>query len=99
MIPTRYENISEPTILNLNKSTYEEQTPLQRNPAYAGTNLTTIETSKPENAQALADTEELAYEIVPLISCQPASATTILPSSREEDGYNELTGQEKGHSQ
>ena len=86
--------------MNLTKSTYEEQTPLQRNPAYAGTNLITIETSKPENAQALAATEELAYEIVPLISCQPASATTkITLSSGEEDGYNELTGQEKGHSQ
>ena len=78
-IPTRYENISKAAISNPIKSTHKEQTPLQRNPAYADTSFTAIEPSEPEpeNTQALANTEELAYAIVPLISCQSAATTTV----------------------
>ena len=86
-IPSRCQNISEAATLNLNNNpAYEAQTPLQRNIAYEDTTLTT---SKPQlkESQALANTKELAYEIVQLTSCQ--SASTQVLENREGDKHND----------
>ena len=72
--------------LNTNPA-YETQTPLQKNLAYDNTTLTT---SKPEESQVLTDSAEPAYEIVPLISIQPASTTTHILNNGEGDEYDKL---------
>ena len=60
--------------MKLNNTTaYYTQTPLQKNLAYEDTTLTA---SKPKESQVSTKTQELAYEIVPLVSCQPAITTT-----------------------
>ena len=90
-IPTSKVNISAAAALKLNNNpAYETQTSLQENVVYENTNFTT---SKLEVSQALANTEELAYEIVPLIYSQPASTTgtTQMHNSREGHYYNKLT--------
>ena len=69
-----------------NNPAYVTQTPLQKNLAYEDT---TLMTSKSEETQAVTNPAEPAYEIIPLILIQPASATTqSTPNSGEEDGYN-----------
>ena len=51
----------------------------------------TFTASKSEESQAMTNPVEPDYEMVTVISSQPASATTqITSSSGEEDGYNEL---------
>ena len=86
-IPIRYQNISEAATLNLNNNpAHEAQTPLQRNIAYEDTTLTTSK-PRPKESQALTNTQELAYEIVPLISCQSASNATNVLENREGDEH------------
>ena len=90
-IPTSNVNISATAAMKLNNNpAYKTQTSLQENMVYENTNFTT---SNLEVSQALTNTEELAYEIVPLISSQPTSTTgtTQMLSNREGDSYNKLT--------
>ena len=70
-----------------NNPAYETQTPLQKNLAYEDTTLTT---NKPEESQVLTNTAELEYEIIPLVSIQPASTTTHVLNNGEGDKYNKL---------
>ena len=87
-IPNSDVNVSATAELKLNNNpAYEIQTPLQKNLAYKDT---TLAISKSEESQAITNPAEPAYEIIPLIPIQSASATTQMPSSGEEDGYNKL---------
>ena len=87
--------------MNLNNNpTYEAQTPLQRNIAYEDTTLTTSK-PRPKESLAMTNTQELAYAIVPLISCQSASTTTHVLENREGDEHkkqNRDIVQQKWHS-
>ena len=87
-IPNSDVNVSATAELKLNNNqAYETQTPLQKNLAYEDTMLAI---SKPKESKAVTNPAEPAYEIIPLIPIQPASATTQMPSSGEEPGYNKL---------
>lgn len=90
-------NINVTTTLNLNNNpAYEPQTPLQKNLAYEDT---TLNISKPEEFQALSNTPEPTYEIIPLTSSQPASTTTHMFGSRKEDEYDKLNRDIAQHTQ
>ena len=84
-IPNSDINVSATVELKLNNNpAYETQTPLQKNLAYEDTTLAIKE------SQAMTTPAEPAYEIISLIPIQAASATTQMPSSGGEDGYNKL---------
>ena len=87
-IPNSDVNISATAKLKFNNNpAYETQTQIQKNLAYEDTTLAIY---KCEESQAITNPAEPAYEIIPLIPIQAASATTQNPSSGEEDGYNKL---------